>query len=84
MKVIMLFFEWTIKNILRQELNIINRSRLRMLSYGLMLQLVITAIIMVIGGKMQVTNMPVIGASIQLILLANQSFIGSRKPHIIT
>ncbi len=46
-KKILSFFEWPVKHILWQETNIINRSRLRMLSYGLMLRLVTTAIVIV-------------------------------------
>lgn len=41
------FFEWPIKHILRQETNIINRSRLKMLSYGLMLRLITTSVVIV-------------------------------------
>lgn len=41
------FFEWPIKPILWQETNIVNRSRLRLLSYGLMLRLITTTIAIV-------------------------------------
>lgn len=47
MNAIQLFFEWPIKDILRQEANIINRSRLRLLSYGLMLGVITAAIVIV-------------------------------------
>lgn len=46
-KKILHFFEWPIKHILWQETSIINRSRLRMLSYGLMLGLVTTTIVII-------------------------------------